>query len=69
MATPLKSDKALNNNEGELTNQPENKEEKKSKDSKKETGAELHNYAPKHSTHGRTNSRTFGVDHEPGTMR
>lgn len=69
MATQLNSDKPLNNTEGELTNQPENKEEEAKNLKKKVTGAELHNHVPKHSNHGRTNSRTFGIDHEPGSMR
>ncbi|MEJ6978848.1 hypothetical protein WG906_00195 [Pedobacter sp. P351] len=66
MEPKIKSDKTLNV-ESELTNQPENKKEAK-KTKKEVTGAALHDYAPKHSTHGRSNSRTFGVDHEPGAI-
>lgn len=25
-------------------------------------------YVPKHSSHGRSNDRTFGANHEPGTI-
>lgn len=32
-------------------------------------GAHYHNYAPRHSSHGRSNIRGISSDHEPGTIR
>lgn len=32
-------------------------------------GRDYHDYVPHHSNHGRSNIRTFGIDHEPGLRR
>jgi len=67
METQSKSDKALENDEAELKNEQGVKTTDSGK--KESTGVDYHDYVPKHSSHGRSNSRTFGPDHEPGTMR
>lgn len=68
MESQSKSDKALENEEAALKNEqgvkPTDPEIKHGS-----TGLDHHDYVPKHSSHGRSNSRTFGPDHEPGTMR
>ena len=58
-------------NEAMLPNQ-----EMADKEAKKEEDAHArshhhhtYTFALNHSTHGRSNSRTFGSDHEPGTVR
>ena len=68
METQSKSGKVLENNEAELTKEQGNNTTA-SQVKKEPTGVEYHDYVPKHSSHGRSNSRTFGPDHEPGTVR
>lgn len=68
METQSKSGKVLENNEAELTKEQGNNTTD-SQVKKEPTGVEYHDYVPKHSSHGRSNSRTFGPDHEPGTVR
>ena len=67
MENQSKSDKALENDEAELKNEQGVKTDSGTK--KESTGVDHHDYVPKHSSHGRSNSRTFGPDHEPGTIR
>lgn len=68
MENQSNSDKGLDNNEADVSKQQgiNNKEKHIKKGS---TGLEYHNYVPQHSSHGRSNARSFGSDHEPGTMR
>jgi hypothetical protein len=68
METQSKSGKVLENNEAELMKQ-QGSDTTDSQKHKESTGADYHNYVPKHSSHGRSNSRTFGPDHEPGTVK
>jgi hypothetical protein len=46
----------------------ENQKMKKEAESKHKHGIYNHDFVPHHSTHGRSNSRTFGSNHEPGTV-
>ncbi|MGV3508161.1 MAG: hypothetical protein ACO1N7_02640 [Sphingobacteriaceae bacterium] len=62
-----KSNRIFNEEDVALSNQKINKEDKAAENLL--TGIDHHNYVPRHSTHGRLNSRSFGSDHEPSTMR
>ena len=68
METRNISNKNFNAEDAALSNQKSNKEEDKAAENVL-TGIDYHNYVPRHSTHGRLNSRSFGSDHEPSTMR
>jgi len=67
METQPNSEQSADSNESELSNQQNYRNG--NSDVKKSTGRDYHNYAPRHSNHGRLNIRTFGSDHEPGTLR
>ena len=63
-----KSNRIFKEEDAALSNQKSNKEQDKAAENLL-TGIDHHNYVPRHSTHGRLNSRSFGSDHEPSTMR
>lgn len=69
METRNKSNKIFNEENAALSNQKSNKEEDKAAENLLTGIDHHHNYVPRHSTHGRLNSRSFGSDHEPSTMR
>ena len=68
METRNISNKNFNAEDAALSNQKSTKEKDKAAENVL-TGIDHHNYVPRHSTHGRLNSRSFGSDHEPSTMR
>lgn len=69
METHPNSAKGLRDGEKEQSRRPSNQKNIEPVSDQEAAGAHYHNYAPRHSSHGRSNIRGISSDHEPGTIR
>lgn len=69
METQPNSAKNFRNSEQEQSRRSANQKNVEPVIDQEAAGAHYHNYAPRHSSHGRSNIRGISSDHEPGTIR